>query len=280
MEVTDQLIVQKTKKLKRIYENYKISPNHLNINGEDFYVVYYRPKFSNKISALTVVSTKNDLTIDELEEAFEELTYLHNFINSIFEGKQKKDNNMEGFRAVQDFIIRVLSEVELTESDKRVYIQCLDAIKAVQKYQEKHDDIMSDSEKYLLNKANEGQKFYEADINELLGLLAEFDYAQFKQLRSILEASKLISFLSEQINETNSMKYLVNNSLLTYINELINLETKAKENLKQITHVKNIEYLSEAEHKEVFKELALSNQKEALPDLKKDLRLPILVDTR
>ncbi|GEN44522.1 hypothetical protein [Alkalibacillus haloalkaliphilus] len=272
MKVTDSLIINKTEKYKKFYENYSISPNHININGKDFYITFFQTKLIKRANGSAVVSTKSSLSSEEVNSAYEKLVYLLNFITSALEGEFKLGSNMQGFKATQDFVEKVLSNVNLTESNKKLFEQCSQALKQVQQCQSDHDRVMYSYRDYLDDKSETGQKFYESDIDYVLEVMADLDYIQYYQVKASLDAAKLLKQAKKVKKQQPEIKKYMDRDVAFYIRLIVRGEVEAKRNLKELKRVDHMESLTEEEHKRLFKESAINNQKKYFPKLKKDLR--------
>ncbi|GAA0465679.1 hypothetical protein [Alkalibacillus silvisoli] len=261
MKVTDSLIINKTEKYKKFYENYRISPNHININGEDYYISSFNTKVFKKHNGSALISTKKSLTREEVNYAYEKLVYLLSFIISALEGEFKLESNMQGFKATQGFVEEVLSNVNLTESNKKLFEQCSQALKQVQQCQSNHDRVMYSYQDYLDDKSETGQKFYESDIDHVLEVMADLDYIQYYQVKASLDAAKLLKQAKKVKKQQPEIKKYIDREVAFYIKLIVRGEVEAKRNLKELKRVDHMESLTEEEHKRLFKESAINNQK-------------------
>ncbi|WP_174614155.1 hypothetical protein [Virgibacillus ihumii] len=266
----------KARKYKRLFEKIKFNPHHLHVNGDEFYLVYYQKRITNK-TTMVLLSTNSNSTIEEYNNALESMLFLLVLSSNIINyGGQRKNINMKAFYTTRDFFSSVLDNASLSENEQQIYHSCLEALNTQIELQEKHINLMNEYMDYYKEKEEKGFGFLPEDIDYTKEVFLEMDYIQYKQLLINQDAINLFE-KAEQIRKSNdSIKNSSNFETNQYIKEFARGERKLAKEINSVTYVEGLENMTKNEHKEAVWEYFYTGQKKRINSMKKDIRHPKL----
>ena len=260
-------------KHKKIFEKYDINPGVFRINNNDYYFIIYK---RSKITGYAIISPQFSNNTEEYIEAFKSLGKYYQYTGSVIKHIGFRARlNFDSFTTVQGFLKNVLTNINLSLENTRIFEKGLDAMNLIINHQ---NQLIKDYEVFLTKarKVESGEiKYITKDLlYHVLIDLSEFDYIQYTQMTTQYNHIPTFKEIFKKAKIESDIERFMDKAVETYLREFISSTSNLQRNIKEITHVSNLEQLSKEEHKEIARKTTAQNIEKLIEKHMKKLRHP------
>lgn len=272
----DESIQQEAKRYKKLFETFKVNPNHVRIEDIDYYISFYQKRITNN-TEMVILTSPPKASKKKYEEAFNTLTFLIVISSNIKKyGTERRDIDMQAFYKTRTFLENVLDRAMLTQEERSSYKDCWDSLNTQIELQEKHIELMEEYTAHCKKKEREGLTFFPEDIEYAKEVFLEMDYIQYKQLVINRDSIDLFEKINQDQKSNETVGDLSNFEINQFIKEFAKGERKLTKEINSVTYVEGLEGMTKKEHKESVWNYFQSGQKKRINSMKKDIRYPKL----
>ncbi|WP_087973450.1 hypothetical protein [Oceanobacillus rekensis] len=260
-------------KHKKIFEKYDINPGVFKINDNEYYFAFYKRR---KITGYAIISSQSSNNKEEYIEAFKSLSRYYQYSGSVIKHAGfRAAINFNSFTTVSGFLQKVLTNLQLSPENRAIFRKGLDALNFIINLQ---DQLIKDYEIFLTRarQVESGEiKFITKDLlDNVLNYLSEFDYIQYTQMTTQYNNISTFKEIYNQAKNDQEIKPFMDEAAKTYLGEFTISKANLQKNIKELTHVPNLEQLTKEEHREVARKTTVQNTEKFIEKHMKKLRHP------
>jgi hypothetical protein len=267
IDLDTQVLPQKAKKHKKLFEKVFINPYGYEVNGSKYFLTLY--KRNEKTTGYSVI-TADQFNADDALEAFERLMLYTVFVNNFFSIGEKRARISEDYflipaRKIDQYL--QTNEINKTlKKGKNILSEYGELQKEFKKYSNEYTN-------YYDNTILSTNQISDFDIDKLLTVLSNLNRIQYLQGKKFIEFYSDLKMLEREMKETNIFSTIPTDNQ-KFLTELLSSKKETEMTLKELDIEKEIEYLPVNEQTEILvKEFEKAGHKK-MPRYKKDLRYP------
>ncbi|BCB02178.1 hypothetical protein [Bacillus sp. KH172YL63] len=264
-----QILPDKAKKHKKLFEQVFINPYGYEVNGSKYFLTLY--KKSKKTTGYSII-TSEQFNNEDAMEAFEHLIIYTIFVNNFFSIGEKRARISADYFFIPakkiDQYLQVHGMDEILKKGKNILIEYGDL-------QEEFKNIANEYTHYYDTTILGRNEISKDDIKQLLTVLSHLNRIQYLQGKKFIESYNELKLLEKEMKETNISKSIPPDNL-KFLTELLSSKKDTEITLRDLDVEKEIEHLEVNEQIKILVSEFKKAGYEKMPRYKQDLRYPKL----